>query len=325
MKTKNTGFTLVELLVVIALIALLAVLLVPSFSGVSRVANRTTCANNLKRIGEATTMFTGSGRSGGEVKLVPTRWPIQLAEFVGDGGVFVCPEGETELETPETLPLRDLACINVTTTGMDLEFVEGPFVAKLSDEQFQSVNWGPAHVVVPDYDPGVDPTVFWWVLEDIVAPGSDMDYEIGVRVAENGDGTLTLRVKQITGAGYNFNLIDKPDREVLVTKGEMNGGPGSEVVLGGGGGTTSYGMNAEINSIANDAAKIMALDYPWFVAHSTHDWSSDRLASDIPGIPTFARHDGKMNVLFAGGSVSLKRPDEVNPRDPNIQRTLWSK
>ncbi|MDP6044850.1 MAG: prepilin-type N-terminal cleavage/methylation domain-containing protein, partial [Phycisphaerae bacterium] len=50
MKTKNTGFTLVELLVVIALIALLAVLLVPSFSGVSRVANRTTCANNLKRI-----------------------------------------------------------------------------------------------------------------------------------------------------------------------------------------------------------------------------------------------------------------------------------
>jgi prepilin-type N-terminal cleavage/methylation domain-containing protein len=324
MKTENAGFTLVELLVVVAIIALLAALLVPSFSGFARMTNRTKCANNLKRVGEAATMFTGSGSGGREVRLIPQQWATQLAAFVGDGGAFVCPEGENEFETPESLPLSELACVNVTTTGMDLEFVEGPYVAKLSDEQFQGINWGPAHVFLPPYDAGPNPTLFWWVMEDIVAPGSDMDYEIAVRVAQNGDGTVTLRVKQITGAGYNFNLIDKPDRNVLVTKGQMNGGPGSEVVMGGGGGTTSYGMNAEINKISGDADKIMALDYPWFVASATHDWSSERLASDIPGIPSFARHSGMINVLFTSGSVSLKRPDEVNPSDAAIQRTLWN-
>ena len=322
MKTKKAGFTLVELLVVTAIIALLAVLMVPTLSGIYHVARTTTCANNLRRIGEAVTLFAASDPGGQEVMVSPQRWPVQLAGYVGEGGVFVCPEGESELKTPESLPIDDLVCVHVTTTGYDLELIEGPYSAKLSDEQFQAITFG-SHVFIPTYHPGADPTVYWWVLEDITSAGSDMDYEIGVRVTENGDGTLTIRVKQLTGAGYNFNLVDKTDRKVLVSKPQMDGGPGSEVVLGEGGGTTSYGMNAEVNSISNDVEKIMVLDYPWFVARSTHDWSGDRLASDIPGIPVFARHNGKINVLFTGGSVRLKRPDEVNPVDPGIQRTLW--
>ena len=325
MNTKNTGFTIIELLVVVAIIALLTALLVPTFTGVSRTANRTMCANNLRRVGEAVTLFRGSGQSGRGAQLIPTRWPIQLGDFLGDGGAFVCPDGESELQASQALPVHDLVCVNVTTTGMDLELIEGPFVAKLSDEQFQAINWGPAHVSVPSYNAGSNPTVCWWVLEDIVNAGSDMDYEIAVRVEENGDGSLTLRVKQITGAGYNFNLINKSDREILVTKSQMNGGPGSEVVLGGGGGMTSYGMNAEINSNADEVDKIMVLDYPWFVANSNHDWSGEKFTSDVPGIPIFARHHGMVNVLFPGGAVHLKRPDEIDPIDPNIQRTLWNK
>jgi prepilin-type N-terminal cleavage/methylation domain-containing protein/prepilin-type processing-associated H-X9-DG protein len=323
MNTSKIGFTLIELLVVIAVIALLAVLMMPTFTGVRQVANKTTCANNLKRIGETITLFSGSRSGGGGVPLNPAGWPVQLTKYLGEGDAFVCPEGESELQTPESLPLSDLACVHVTTTGMDLEFIEGPFVAKLSDEQFQAINWGPAHVAVPPYSAGKDPTLFWWVQEDIVQAGSDMDYEIAVRVQENGDGSVTLRVKQITGAGYNFNLVDKPDRNVLVSKSQMNGGPGSEVVLGTGGGMTSYGMNAQINEILDDAKKIMVLDYKWFVARSTHNWSDDKLASDIPGVPVFARHKGMINVLFTDGSVELKRPDEVNPVDAEIQRSLW--
>ena len=319
---NGLGFTLVELLVVIAIIALLAMLMAPALSGIHRVANTTTCGNNLKRIGEAATLFSGS-TGGRDVKLNPAKWSVQLAAYIGDGGVFVCPEEESESQTPESLPLSDLACINVTTTGYDLEFIEGPFVAKLSDEQFQAVTFGAAHIALPTYDAGIDPTVYWYVLEDIISEGSDMDYEIGLRVAENGDGSLTLRAKMVTGAGYNFNLVDKPDRTVLVSKSQMDGSAGSEVVLGSGGGTTSYGMNAEFNSISNNACKIMVLDYPWFIARSNHDWSSDRLAGNIPGIPVFARHHGNINVLFTDGSVHLKRPDEVNPADPGIQRTLW--
>ena len=323
-RSGRYGFTLVELLVVITIIALLTLLFVPTFSGIFRRAKTTQCGNNLKRVGEAVTLFVGSGSSGGTRRLTPTMWPKQVASFMGDGGVFVCPEGESDFEAPQSLPLHDIACIDVTTTGTDLEFIEGPFVAKLNDEQFNAINWGPAHIVLPPYSPGTDPTVFWWVLEDIVRPGSDMDYEIAVRVAENGDGSVTLRVKQVTGAGYNFNLIDKTDnRKVLVPKAQMNGGPGSEVVLGNAGGTTSYGMNGVINDIMDANDKIMVLDYPWFVAHATHDWSSDKLASEIPGVPIFARHQGKINALFTDGSVRLKRPNEINPASASIQKAFW--
>jgi len=322
------GFTLVELLVVIAVIALLAVLMLPTLSSFSRVTNRTTCANNLKRIGESITLFS-AGDPGEQKSLVnPARWPTQLSEFVGDGGVFICPEqgGDSGSATADSVPLNDLVSIHVTTTGYDLEYIEGPFTAKLSDEQYQAINWGPAHVSVPEYNAGADPTVYWYVQEDITRAGSDMDYEIATRVTENGDGTVKLSLKQITGAGYNFNLVDKTDeRKILVRKSEMDGSADHEVIVGeGGGGLASYGMNAAFQSILNDPDKIMVMDYAWFVARTTHDWSGEKLKSNIPGIPIFARHHGMINVLFTDGSVRLKRPDEVNPGDPDVQRTLWN-
>ncbi len=54
---KKKGFTLIELLVVIAIIALLAAILFPVFSRVRDKARQTTCANNLKQIYLAISMY----------------------------------------------------------------------------------------------------------------------------------------------------------------------------------------------------------------------------------------------------------------------------
>ncbi len=52
------GFTLIEMLVVIAIIALLASILVPSVNKALQAAKRTSCMSNLRQIGHAVMMYS---------------------------------------------------------------------------------------------------------------------------------------------------------------------------------------------------------------------------------------------------------------------------
>src|SRR5262245_49610645 len=96
------GFTLIEMLVVIAVIAILVSLLLPAVQWTREAANRTQCANNLKQIALAMHQYEHDFKS-----LPPSRillpdlsssgtWAVLILPYMEQGNLYK----EWKLDTP---------------------------------------------------------------------------------------------------------------------------------------------------------------------------------------------------------------------------------
>ena len=75
-RRQSLGFTLVELLVVIAVIGILIALLIPAVQSVREAARKTDCMSRIRQIGIATSMFYDTNKAFPPGRLYPKMFPV---------------------------------------------------------------------------------------------------------------------------------------------------------------------------------------------------------------------------------------------------------
>jgi len=112
MRTRLRGFTLIEILIVLALVGLLSALLFPVFARARDRARIATCASNLRQIGQAIQMYVNDNNRFYPSVIPPLpisqcAWADRIERYAKSPAIFRCPsypEGEYRSGCPEFDP-----------------------------------------------------------------------------------------------------------------------------------------------------------------------------------------------------------------------------
>ena len=110
---RRRGFTLVEIMIVVAIIGLLATIAIPNFVKARNTAQASACINNMKQIAGAIDLFAlENNKTDGD--------PItanDVKPYIKDKEMPVCPAGNKEYQLAGTVGASpSVTCLNAAST-----------------------------------------------------------------------------------------------------------------------------------------------------------------------------------------------------------------
>ncbi|MFP4054829.1 MAG: type II secretion system protein [Phycisphaerae bacterium] len=332
-RAVRRGFTLVELLIVVAVIALLVAIIIPSLGQSREIAQNTICQSNLHRL-HSMLMSDANRVSGGGVmnRLLPppAAWLADISSRDG-GSIAVCPKDQFE-DTAGVLEnyyvIEPIGGSADDGKGVLLEDV------RTRKDLFQNHKGDLHRIVTIDgqkrYEGSWEGQKGW--PEDshgkINYPNFEVGYEddAGLVVEPEAGKAIALWGPEGTHGSHgskhwlcydeNGNGASDCENEIVLkltgTDSQNRTDYPAEAALGEGG-AASYGMNNAVDQ-QYDADQILMLEYNKLVASyrgTVNDVFDDEFAP---------RHFGKANVLLVGGNVVQMTATEA---DPAIHPEHW--
>ncbi len=296
------GFTLIEVLVVVAIIALLVAILLPSVQRARETARNAICASNQKQILTGALMHVMEARPGTERISLNFSWAIPIfKKNQAETGVFTCPNDTNPYPVP-ALYDRYYGGGNSVRTGADSVFNK---------------------IVRPNpgrYELDIQDRVEGGLFGGGDADGSDIDLLLSYSPSR-GDSSTDVTVGQLE-SGYTHSVLDMNGKTIWDPASQGQGNYYRFPLL-----WMSYGINAAtgLKGVKGAPALLLESTKMGIIPEPLGPYPHDSLAADDSRsfTPLRFRHGGKTSdprtrpALYRRARSALSRTEDTEARRGN--------